>query len=72
MDKKLTQFKLDDGTAFLVELDKPGPTGFGDIQRVAAVNMEQMVYQATQTLEQVLDSIKPVASTVLTFRHLCV
>ena len=65
MERELAQFKLEDGTAFLVEVDKPQPTGTGSIQRVASVNTKQMVYQATQTLEQALDSIKPVASTVV-------
>lgn len=65
MEKELAQFKLDDGTAFLVEVDKPRPTQGGSIQRVASVNAGQMVYQATQTLEQALDSIKPVAATVV-------
>lgn len=65
MERELAQFKLEDGTAFLVEVDRPQPTGAGSIQRVASVNTQQMVYQATQTLEQALDSIKPVASTVV-------
>lgn len=65
MERELAQFKLDDGTAFLVEVDKPQPTSSGSIQRVASVNTKQMVYQATQTLDQALDSIKPVASTVV-------
>lgn len=65
MEKELAQFKLEDGTAFLVEVDTPKPTQGGSIQRVASVNTKQMVYQATQTLEQALDTIKPVASTVV-------
>jgi hypothetical protein len=65
MDKELAQFKLEDGTAFLVEVERPQQTRNGAIQRVASVNTGQMVYQATQTLEQALDSIKPVAATVL-------
>ncbi|MEM6866804.1 MAG: CU044_2847 family protein [Cyanobacteria bacterium P01_C01_bin.121] len=65
MDKELAQFKLEDGTAFLVEVNPPKPSPSGSIQRVASVNTQQMVYQATQTLEQALDSIKPVASTVV-------
>lgn len=65
MEKELAQFKLEDGTAFLVEVDSPQPTRGGSIQRVASVNSGQMVLQATQTLEQALDSIKPVVGTVL-------
>ena len=64
MDKELAQFRLEDGTAFLVEVDRPPPTRDGSIQRVASVNTGQMVYQASKTLEQALDSIKPVVSTV--------
>lgn len=65
MAKELAEFKLEDGTAFLVEVDPPKPTKQGSMQRVASVNTQQMVYQATQTLEQALDTIKPVASTVV-------
>jgi hypothetical protein len=64
MEKELAQFKLENGTAFLVEVDTPAPTRDGSIQRVASVNTGQMVYQASETLEQALDSIKPVVSTV--------
>ncbi len=64
MDKELAQFRLEDGTAFLVEVDRPPPTRDSSIQRVASVNTGQMVYQASETLEQALDSIKPVVSTV--------
>ncbi|MEO1403965.1 MAG: CU044_2847 family protein [Cyanobacteria bacterium J06635_1] len=65
MDKELAQFRLDDGTAFLVEVDSPRVTRGGAIQRVAAVDTGEMVLQATQTLEQALDKVKPVASTVI-------
>ncbi|MBD2261111.1 CU044_2847 family protein [Pseudanabaena sp. FACHB-2040] len=65
MAKEIAQFKLEDGTAFLVEVDPPRTTRGGSIQRVAAVNADQMVYQATQTLEEALDTVKPVAATVL-------
>ncbi|NJL50136.1 MAG: hypothetical protein HC929_25535 [Leptolyngbyaceae cyanobacterium SM2_5_2] len=65
MTKELAQFKLEDGTAFLVEVDRPQPTRNGSIQRVASVNSGQMVYQASQTLEQALDSVQPVVATVL-------
>lgn len=65
MEKELAQFKLEDGTAFLVEVDRPQPARSGSLQRVAAVNTGQMVYQASQTLEQALDSVQPVVATVL-------
>ncbi|MEM9447311.1 MAG: CU044_2847 family protein [Cyanobacteria bacterium P01_E01_bin.6] len=65
MEKELAQFKLNDGTAFLVEVDKLQAIRGSSIERVAAVNSEQMVLQATQTLEQAIDLVRPVASTVL-------
>lgn len=64
MDKDLAQFKLEDGTAFLVEVDRPRAQS-GSIERVSAVNADRLVYEASQTLESALDSIKPVASTVI-------
>lgn len=64
MDKDLARFNLEDGTAFLVEVDKP-KVAASSIERVAAVNTERMVYEASQTLESAIDSITPVASTVI-------
>ena len=65
MEKELAQFKLDDGTAFLVEVEKPAPTRGSSIQRVAAVNSGQLVLQATRTLEEALDQVQPVISKVV-------
>ena len=65
MEKELAQFKLDDGTAFLVEVEKPVPTRGNSIQRVAAVNSGQLVLQATRTLEEALDQVQPVISKVV-------
>ncbi len=64
MDKDLAQFRLEDGTTFLVEVDRPRPQS-GSVERIAAVNADRLVYEASQTLEAALDSIKPVASTVI-------
>jgi len=65
MEKELAQFRLDDGTVFLVEVEKPTPTRSGFIQRGAAVNSEQLVLQSTLTLEQALDQVQPVISKVV-------
>jgi Trypsin-co-occurring domain 1 len=62
MNKAIAQFTLEDGTPFLVEVDEPESAG---IQRVTAINTGQLVYQAKVTLEEALDRVKPVASTVL-------
>ncbi|MCU0569889.1 MAG: hypothetical protein MUF49_25360 [Oculatellaceae cyanobacterium Prado106] len=62
MQKAIAQFTLEDGTPFLVEVDNPQGSG---IQRTAAINTGQMVYQAKMTLEQALEQVKPVAATVL-------
>ncbi|NJO75930.1 MAG: hypothetical protein HC833_20565 [Leptolyngbyaceae cyanobacterium RM1_406_9] len=65
MEKDLAQFRLEDGTAFLVEVEKPAPARGSSIQRVAAVNSGQMVLQSTLTLEQALDQVQPVISKVV-------
>ena len=62
MNKAVAQFKLADGTPFLVEIDEPESSA---IEQVAAVETDRMVYQAKQNLEQALDKVKPVASSVL-------
>ena len=62
MDKALAQFTLEDGTSFLVEVDEPEGSA---IQRVAAVETGELVYKAKQNLEEALDKVKPVASTVI-------
>lgn len=64
MEKELAQFTLDDGTTFLVEVDKPPTVRGGSIQRVA-INSGQLVLQANQTLEQALDQVQPVVSKVV-------
>ena len=67
MEKSLAQFRLsaEDDTAFLVEIEQPKTARGESIKRVAAVDTGQMVYEAQQTLEQALDKVKPVASTVI-------
>ncbi|MGB3298680.1 MAG: CU044_2847 family protein [Phormidesmis sp.] len=67
MEKELAQFKLEDGTAFLVEVDEPTSTntrGGSGVQRVAAPGTGQLVLEANQTLEEALDHVKPVIATV--------
>lgn len=66
MEKELAQFKLEDGTAFLVEVEEPrsqsrGGTG---VQRVAAPETGQLVLEANQTLEAALEHVKPVIGAV--------
>lgn len=63
MEKELAQFKLDDGTAFFVEVDKPVLTRDSSIERVA-IDSGQMVLQAALTLEEALDRVKPVIAKV--------
>ena len=62
MEKAIAQFLLDDGTPFLVEVNEPEGSA---IQQVAAVDTQEMVYQAKQTLEQALDKVTPVASVAI-------
>lgn len=62
MDKTLAQFTLEDGTPFLVEIDEPSTSA---IERVAAVETGELVYKAKKNLEEALEVVKPVASTVI-------
>ena len=57
----LTEFSLEDGTTFLVEVEDPASPA---IQRVALPS-GQMVAKAQQTFEEALDKIKPVAATII-------
>lgn len=61
-NKELAQFKLDDGTTFLVEVDEPSSSA---VERVS-IDSGEMVYQANQTLEEALEQVKPVASAGIT------
>ncbi|MEL7356938.1 MAG: CU044_2847 family protein [Cyanobacteria bacterium J06560_6] len=65
MEKELAQFTLEDGTAFLVEVEEPrqGRGGTG-VQRVATPRTGQLVLEANQTLEAALEQVKPVIGTV--------
>ncbi|NJP12237.1 MAG: hypothetical protein HC866_24520 [Leptolyngbyaceae cyanobacterium RU_5_1] len=62
MNKEIAQFSLEDGTKFLVEVEKPEGV---PVERVA-VNTGQMVLQAKQTFEEAIDVVKPVASALIT------
>jgi hypothetical protein len=65
MEKELAQFKLEDGTAFLVEVDEPRAVrGASGVQRVASPRTGQLVLEANQTLEEALEQVKPVIATV--------
>jgi hypothetical protein len=60
-DKQIVQFKLEDGTPFLVEIDEPER---GAVERIALPSGET-VLKAQQTFEATLDTVKPVASVIL-------
>ena len=62
MEKAIAQFRLEDGTPFLVEIDQPESNA---IQQVAAVDTKELVYKAEKTLEETLDKVTPVASAVM-------
>lgn len=63
--KQLAEFFLADGMTFLVEVDEPESTA---IERVA-LPFGQQVIKAKQSFEEVLDKIKPVASTIISKLH---
>ena len=60
-DKQLAEFKLEDGTTFLVEVDEPESAA---VER-AATPSGQTVLKAQQTFEAALEQVKPVASVIL-------
>lgn len=60
--KQLAEFSLKDGTKFLVEVDEPDASA---IERVA-LSSGKLVIQAKQSFEDILDKVKPVASTIIT------
>lgn len=62
MNKEVAQFSLEDGTKFLVEVEEPEAVA---VERVA-INTGQMVLQARQTFEEAIDTVKPVASVLVT------
>lgn len=62
MDKALAQFKLEDGTPFLVEIEEPNSSA---IERVALTETSEMVYKAKKNLNEALDVVTPVASAVV-------
>lgn len=64
METTLAQYRLEDGTTFLVEVNEPPPASRGGVQRVALPGGEQQVYQTAYTLEKVLEPIQPVLSKV--------
>ncbi len=65
MKKKLAEFSLADGTNFLVEVDEPESSA---VERVA-LSPDKEVIKATQSFEEALAKVKPVASTVITELH---
>jgi Trypsin-co-occurring domain 1 len=60
-DKQLAEFSLEDGTKFLIEVEEPES---GAIERVALPS-GQIVLKAQQSFEDALNTVKPVASTVM-------
>lgn len=60
-NKEFVQFKLEDGTSVLIEVEKVNTSG---VQRVA-LTPAQMAVQAKQSFEQALATVPPVASSVL-------
>jgi hypothetical protein len=61
-DKEIAQFKLDNGTTFLIEIEK---TSNNALERVARPDLAKSIVQAKETFEQTLDKVMPVASAAL-------
>jgi Trypsin-co-occurring domain 1 len=62
MSKEIVQFKLEDGTTFLVEIDQPRSTGRRPVSRGS---LEKDVIKVSQSFEQALDQVIPVAKAAL-------
>lgn len=63
MSKSLAQFHLKDGTEFLVEVEEPEE---GGLERVAApFGFGRPVKAKGPSFEEMLDKVKPVASTIV-------
>jgi Trypsin-co-occurring domain 1 len=60
-EKQLAEYSLADGTKFLVEIEEPEDSA---IERVALSPIREVI-KATQTFEQALEKVKPVASTLI-------
>ena len=56
----LAEFSLEDGTTFIVEVDEPEDTG---IQRISRHRRD--IFQATESLGQALEQMKPVACEIV-------
>ena len=60
-NKQIAEFRLEDGTTFLVEVDEPESHA---IQRVALPS-GKTVLKAQKSLEQALENLEPVASAIV-------
>jgi Trypsin-co-occurring domain 1 len=60
--KEIAEFKLEDGTAFLIEIEESGSSG---VERVANVQLGEQVVRAKQSFEQAMSHVTPVASAAL-------
>jgi hypothetical protein len=63
-DKKLVRFKLDDGTPFLVEVAATGTASTGPT--LAGKKTDQLIEDAKQSFDQVLDVVGPVTRKLAT------
>ena len=64
-EKQLAEYSLSDGTTFLVEVDERETSG---IER-AALRSGRRILEVKPSFEEVLDKIKPVASTIISKFH---
>ncbi|NJN24043.1 MAG: hypothetical protein HC810_06135 [Acaryochloridaceae cyanobacterium RL_2_7] len=60
--KEIAEFKLEDGTSFLVEIEE---SDSGTVERVANDKLGEQVVKAKQSFEQALSHVTPVASAAL-------
>jgi predicted site-specific integrase-resolvase len=60
--KEIAQFLLDDGTPFLIEIEK---TSSSSLERVSRDDLDDQIVQAKQSFEQAIDQVTPVAAAAL-------
>jgi hypothetical protein len=61
-DKEIAQFQLENGTTFLIEIER---TYNNAVERIARPDLQGNIVQAKESFEKTLDKVMPVASAAL-------
>ena len=60
--KEIAEFRLEDGTTFLIEVEE---TESASVERAANVDLGQQVVRAKQSFEAAIDQVTPVARAAI-------